>query len=59
MERKVGEVFNYGNDILKVVACENCNDCFFKDKACSDDDCSYDARSDKKSVIFKKIGELK
>lgn len=57
MERKVGEVFNDGDVTLKVVECENCNECFFKDKACSDDDCSYDERSDKKSVIFKKIGE--
>lgn len=62
MERKVGEVFNDGNDLIEVVISENgsCIGCHYWDSPCEDrDECRKGLRSDSNSVIFKKIGESK
>lgn len=61
-ERKVGEVFNDGDDLIEVVISENgnCTGCHYWGSPCEDrDECCKGLRSDSNSVIFKKIGELK
>jgi len=62
MERKVGEVFNDGDDLIEVVISENgnCTGCHYWGSPCEDrDECCKGLRSDSNSVIFKKIGESK
>lgn len=61
-ERKVGEVFNDGDDLIEVVISKNgnCTGCHYWGSPCEDrDECCKGLRSDSNSVIFKKIGELK
>ena len=71
MERKVGEVFNDGNDIIKVElgngwAQEDCRDCYYGDKGikrCRGNSlnhlCGSYHRKDKRDVKFIKIGQVK
>lgn len=60
MERKIGEVFEFGNIKLKVVLGEMCNGCHFEGKCKRSivnvriGECSKNERKDKKNVIFVK-----
>ena len=65
MERKIGEIFEYNGEWYQCIldtTDDNCNNCYFQ-KSCGNisGDCSSTARSDGKSVAFKKlekVGEL-
>lgn len=62
MERKIGEVFEYNGEWYQCIpdtTDDNCNNCFFQ-KSCSDiaGYCSSTARSDGKSVAFKKLEKV-
>ena len=62
MERKIGEIFEYNGEWYQCIpdtTDDNCNNCFFQ-KSCSDitGDCSSTARSDGKSVAFKKLEKV-
>jgi N-acetylmuramoyl-L-alanine amidase CwlA len=60
MERKVGEVFNDGNNVLKVVEYGDCNGCYYlNSKICSKIECQWFLRKDSKNITFIKIGESK
>ena len=65
MERKIGEIFEFGGEWYQCVedslnSCVNC--CFFNGghKECSDEigECSKGCRSDETSVIFKKLEKV-
>ena len=62
MERKIGEIFEYNGEWYQCIpdtTDDNCNNCFFQ-KCCSDITgyCSSTARSDGKSVAFKKLEKV-
>ena len=62
MERKIGEIFEFGGEWYQCIpdtTDDNCNNCFFQ-KSCIDiaGDCSSTARSDGKSVVFKKLEKV-
>ena len=58
MERKVGEVFNDGNNILKVVEYNGCKGCYYlNSKICPKIECKWFLRKDSKNIKFIKIGE--
>ena len=67
MERPVGSEFEYKGHRLKVVEHRSCDGCFFNKRkyghqACWSAGlglCSCDFRSDRRSVIFKKIDTQK
>ena len=67
MERKVGEVFNDGENKIEVVYDIGCNGCFFYKNICTRTgrhlkncgECYHSQRNDRKSVKFIKIGESK
>lgn len=61
MERKIGEIFKFGGEWYQCVEDKSCNRCAFKDTKCGDISkgyCSARYRSDKKSVIFKKLEKV-
>lgn len=58
IERKIDEEFEHEGIMLKCIASDNCNGCFFdvrKNNYCNDRRCATDERSDRKSVKFIKI----
>ena len=62
MERKIGEIFEYHNEWYQCIpdtTDDNCNNCYFQ-KSCGNitGDCSSTARSDGKSVAFKKLEKV-
>ena len=66
MERNIGEIFEYNGEWYQCISDttdDDCNNCFFQ-KSCSDitgditGDCSSVARSDGKSVCFKKLEKV-
>ena len=63
MERKIGEIFEYNNEWYQCIdelSCGvHCNGCDFRGRGnCELDRCSGTYRSDKKSVIFKKLEKI-
>ena len=63
MERKIGEIFEYQGEWYQCVEKHYCNECVFRDAKCDDvrkilGNCSVRNRSDKKSVIFKKLEKV-
>lgn len=63
MERKIGEIFEYNNEWYQCIdelSCGvHCNGCDFRGIGnCALDRCSGTYRSDKKSVIFKKLKKI-
>ena len=63
MERKIGEIFEYKGEWYQCVEKHYCNECVFRDAKCDDvrkilGNCSVRNRSDKKSVIFKKLEKI-
>lgn len=63
MERKIGEIFEYNNEWYQCIdelSCGvHCNGCDFRGRGnCELDRCSGTYRSDKKSVIFKKLKKI-
>ena len=62
MERKIGEIFEFGGEWYQCITDttdDSCNNCFFQ-KSCSGitGDCSSIARSDGESVAFKKLEKV-
>lgn len=61
MERKIGEIFEYNGEWYQCVKNDNtCTGCALFDKPCNDNgvmfgECYYVERSDRTSVIFKKL----
>lgn len=64
MEKKIGEVFYYGDKNLKVVPDSNddCKDCFFLHTHCEDEsfnlllgECVDKYRTDRTSVMFQEV----
>ena len=63
MERKIGEIFTYKSKTYQVVKSTTCIDCVFRKKECSllksyIGQCISSIRSDKTSIIFKKINNM-
>ena len=63
MERKIGEIFEYNGEWYQCLEEKYCNGCVFRDAKCDDarnilGNCSVRNRSDKKSVIFKKLEKV-
>ena len=63
MERKIGEIFELGGEWYQCLEEKYCNGCVFRDAKCDDvrkilGNCSVRNRSDKKSVIFKKLEKV-
>ena len=63
MERKIGEIFEYNGEWYQCLEKKYCNGCVFRDAKCDDvrkilGNCSVRNRSDKKSVIFKKLEKV-
>ena len=63
MERKIGEIFEYNGEWYQCLEEKYCNGCVFRDTKCDDvrkilGNCSVRNRSDKKSVIFKKLEKV-
>ena len=63
MERKIGEIFEYNGEWYQCLEEKYCNGCVFRDAKCDDvrkilGNCSVRNRSDKKSVIFKKLEKI-
>ena len=63
MERKIGEIFEYNGEWYQCLEEKCCNGCVFRDAKCDDarkilGNCSVRNRSDKKSVIFKKLEKV-
>ena len=63
MERKIGEIFEYNGEWYQCLEEKYCNGCVFRGAKCDDvrkilGNCSVRNRSDKKSVIFKKLEKV-
>lgn len=69
MERKVGEIFEYNGEWYQCVECDSCGKCSLRTTECGSGTksdiadevfgaCSKVRRSDKKSVIFKKLEKV-
>ena len=65
MERKIGEIFEYNGEWYQCVEGYNCKDCDLRNIICRRDTsifpfkaCSGNFRTDKKSVIFKKLKKV-
>ncbi len=63
MERKVGEIFEYNGEWHQCMASNGCENCSFYNRNCDDvrsirGECIIKARSDGKSVIFKKLKKV-
>lgn len=65
MERKIGEIFEFGGEWYQCVRGEICADCAFTKKHCNEnplfeaiDSCSKYFRKDATSVIFKKLEKV-
>ena len=63
MERKIGEIFEYNGEWYQCVKGDSCRNCDFYDKFKDDicfsiNDCSLSHRSDKTSIIFKKLEKV-
>ena len=63
MERKIGEIFEYNGEWYQCLEEKYCNGCVFRDAKCDDvrkilGNCSVRNRSDKISVIFKKLEKV-
>ena len=63
MERKIGEIFIYKSKTYQVVKSTTCIDCAFRKRECSllksyIGQCISSIRSDKTSIIFKKINNM-
>lgn len=61
MERKIGEIFEYNGEWCQcVVAMQGCRECFFRtrDYCTHHSECMSTERSDKASVIFKKLEKV-
>lgn len=58
MERKIGEIFQYGDTWLQCVKGKGCDSCYFHHGKCEvgyTHKCDFSVRSDKESVIFKEL----
>ena len=61
MERKIGEIFEFGGEWYQcVVAIDGCRECSFRaqDYCTRHSECFSDVRSDGISVIFKKLEKV-
>ena len=60
MERKIGEVFKFGGEWYQCVEGAGCDQCAFNrdENTCTADNPHCTCRSDKKSVIFKKLEKV-
>lgn len=63
MERKIGEIFEYNSEWYQCIKGDCCRNCDFYDKFKDDicfsiNNCSLSHRSDKTSVIFKKLEKV-
>ena len=58
MERKIGEIFEFGGEWYQCLKSASCDECAFLNSNCIDNPslkCSVDDRTDNCSVIFKKL----
>ena len=63
MERKIGEIFGYNSEWYQTSESENCECCGFQNTKCDGirnvrGECVRSYRSDRKPVIFKKLGKV-
>lgn len=66
MERKIGEIFEFGGEWYQCMVGSDCENCAFKERKCylegdTDDpigECCCDRRRDSKDVIFKKLEKV-
>lgn len=60
-ERKIGEIFEYNDEFFQCVESSGCALCAFNETDCDDIDtgcCEVNTRSDRKSVIFKRLEKV-
>ena len=61
MERKIGEIFEFGGEWYQCLKSASCDECAFSNSNCIDNPsfkCSVDDRTDNCSVIFKKLEKV-
>ena len=61
MERKIGEIFEFGGEWYQCLKSASCDECAFLNSNCIDNPslkCSVDDRTDNCSVIFKKLEKV-
>lgn len=60
MERKIGEIFQFGGEWYQCVENDNCGECSFRAQyyCTQQSECFAGARSDGISVIFKKLEKV-
>ena len=61
MERKIGEIFEFGGEWYQCLKSASCDECAFSNNNCIDNPsikCSIDDRTDNCSVIFKKLEKV-
>lgn len=62
MERKIGEIFEFGGEWYQCVEGNTCNDCAFYRSSCGSltgkGSCRHDFRGDATNVIFKKLEKV-
>ena len=63
MERKIGEIFEFGGEWYQTAECGSCECCAFQNTKCDDirnvrGECVGSCRSDRRPIIFKKLEKV-